>query len=78
VSSPIGYLGLSISNDLRYPELYRNYVVKGAQVLMVSSAFYVKTGASHWEPLLRARAIENQCYVVASDQLGVHNQGARG
>eukprot|EP00347_Sterkiella_histriomuscorum_P018788 403344171 len=77
IISPIGYLGLSISNDLRYPELYRNYVAKGAQVLIVSSAFYVKTGAAHWEPLLRARAIENQCYVIAVDQVGVHNDKAQ-
>jgi len=48
--------------------------VKGAQVLINSSAFYTKTGAAHYEPLLRARAIENQCYVVACDQVGVHNE----
>jgi len=73
IISPIGYVGLSISNDLRYPELYRKYVMRGAQVLLVSSAFLVKTGASHWESLLRARAIENQCYVVAANQVGVHH-----
>lgn len=59
VMSPIGYIGLSISNDIRYPELYRYYVQRGAQVLLVPSAFIIKTGASHWESLLRARAIEN-------------------
>lgn len=73
VISPIGYIGPSISNDIRYPELYRHYVMRGAQVLLVSSAFLVKTGASHWESLIRARAIENQCYVVATNQVGIHN-----
>ena len=63
--SPIGYIGLAISNDLRYPELFRHYVLAGAQIMLVSSAVLVKTGASHWEPMLKARAIENQCYVVA-------------
>ena len=71
--TPMGYVGLSITNDLRYPELYRSYASNGAQVLLVSGAVLVKTGASHWESLLRARAIENQCYVVASNQTGVHH-----
>jgi len=57
--SPVGYLGLSISYDIRFPELYRKLVLKGAQVLLVPSAFLAKTGATHWETLLRARAIEN-------------------
>jgi deaminated glutathione amidase len=57
--SPVGYLGLSISYDLRFPELYRHLVLKGAQVLLVPSAFLASTGATHWETLLRARAIEN-------------------
>ena len=52
-------MGLSISNDYRYPELYREYVLKGAQVLVVSSAVFEKTVAAHWESLLRASAIEN-------------------
>lgn len=57
--SPIGYLGLSVSYDLRFPELYRQLTLKGAQNLLVPSAFMAKTGASHWETLLRSRAIEN-------------------
>jgi predicted amidohydrolase len=57
--SPIGYLGLSNSYDLRFPELYRKLTLKGAQVLLVPSAFTAKTGASHWETLVRTRAIEN-------------------
>lgn len=57
--SPVGYLGLSVSYDIRFPELYRNLVLNGAQVMIVPSAFLAKTGATHWETLLRARAIEN-------------------
>lgn len=57
--SPVGYLGLSVSYDVRFPELYRHLALRGAQVLLVPSAFLAKTGASHWETLLRTRAIEN-------------------
>ena len=64
--SPIGYLGLSVSYDVRVPELYRKLVLRGAQVFLVPSAFLAKTGASHWETLLRTRATENQTYVIAS------------
>ena len=67
--SPVGYLGLSVSYDLRFPELYRHLILKGAQILLIPSAFLQKTGASHWETLLRTRAIENQCYVIASAQV---------
>ena len=66
--SPVGYLGLSISYDVRFPELYRHLVLKGAQILLVPSAFLSRTGSSHWETLLRTRAIENQAYVVAAAQ----------
>ena len=68
--SPVGYLGLSISYDLRFPELYRHLILRGAQILLVPSAFLSKTGSSHWETLLRTRAIENQAYVVAAAQRG--------
>ena len=64
--SPIGYLGLSVAYDIRFPELYRHLVLKGAQVLLVPAAFLAKTGAAHWETLLRTRAIENQAYVIAA------------
>jgi predicted amidohydrolase len=67
-------LGLSICFDLRFPELFRWYSYQGANVLSVSSAFTVPTGKAHWHTLLRARAIENQCYVVASAQWGKHNE----
>jgi len=65
-------LGLSICYDLRFPELYRALAARGAEVLLVPSAFTHVTGAAHWEVLLRARAIENGCFVVAPDQTGFH------
>ena len=64
--------GLSICYDLRFPELYRRLAVAGARVLVVPAAFMMHTGRDHWEILLRARAIENQCYVVAAGQIGDH------
>jgi predicted amidohydrolase len=67
-------IGLSICFDLRFPELFRSYSYAGANVLSVSSAFTVPTGKAHWHTLLRARAIENQCYVIAAAQWGVHNE----
>jgi predicted amidohydrolase len=66
-------LGLSICYDLRFPELYRRLAVAGATVLVVPAAFMMHTGRDHWEVLLRARAIENQCYVVAAAQIGDHD-----
>ncbi len=63
-------MGLTICYDLRFPELYRALVAKGAQLIFVPSAFTALTGEAHWEPLLRARAIENQVYIVAPDQIG--------
>lgn len=65
-------LGLSICYDLRFPELYRRLVAQGATVLCVPSAFTLQTGKDHWLPLLRARAIENQAYVLAPGQFGPH------
>lgn len=66
-------LGLSICYDLRFPELYRRLVDAGAEALAVPSAFTLTTGRAHWYPLLRARAIENQCYVLAPAQQGRHD-----
>ncbi|MET7401170.1 carbon-nitrogen hydrolase family protein [Dactylosporangium sp. NPDC005572] len=66
-------VGLSICYDLRFPELYRRLAVDGATVLVVPAAFMLHTGRDHWEPLLRARAIENQCYVLAAGQIGNHD-----
>ncbi|GAA3393654.1 carbon-nitrogen hydrolase family protein [Cryptosporangium minutisporangium] len=65
-------VGLSICYDLRFPELYRALAIAGARVLVVPAAFMAHTGRDHWEVLLRARAIENQCYVVAAGQIGDH------
>ena len=62
--------GLSICYDLRFPELYRSLALRGAQVLLVPAGFTLHTGRDHWEVLLRARAIENLCYVVAPAQVG--------
>lgn len=67
-------IGLSICFDLRFPELFRTYSAQGANVLSISSAFTVPTGKAHWHTLLRARAIENQSYVIASAQWGTHNE----
>jgi predicted amidohydrolase len=72
-TTPLATVGLSICYDLRFPELYRGLVSAGAEVLVVPSAFTAHTGAAHWHTLLRARAIENQCYVVAPAQVGRHN-----
>lgn len=65
-------LGLTICYDLRFPELYRSLALRGANVLCVPSAFTAYTGAAHWNVLVRARAIENTCFVLAPDQVGEH------
>jgi predicted amidohydrolase len=67
-----GKLGLSICYDVRFPELYRKLVDRGAQVLCIPAAFTLYTGKDHWHVLLRARAIESQCYVLAAAQTGHH------
>ena len=73
--SPCGRLGLTICYDMRFPELYQKLTFfHGSQVLLMPSAFAMKTGEAHWETLLRARAIETQCYVVAAAQAGLHNE----
>jgi predicted amidohydrolase len=68
-------LGLSICYDLRFPELYRILAVRGARVLTVPAAFTLTTTRDHWETLLRARAIENQAFVIAANQVGTHPAG---
>ena len=70
VPTVLGPLGLSICYDLRFPELYRRLAFGGAELLPVPSAFTFPTGAAHWEVLVRARAIENQCFVLAANQTG--------
>ncbi len=71
----LGTIGLSVCYDLRFPELYRQASAQGATLLAVPAAFTLTTGKDHWEVLLRARAIENQCYVVAPAQWGSHPNG---
>ena len=68
-------VGLSICYDLRFPELYRSLADRGADVLVVPAAFTETTGRAHWEVLLRARAIENQAFVIAANQVGQHANG---
>jgi len=68
-------MGLSICYDLRFPELYRYYSAHSCHILTVPAAFTTPTGFAHWEVLLRARAIENQCYVLAAGQSGNHEDG---
>ena len=75
VDTPVGRIGLSVCYDVRFPELYRELVRQGAEVLVVPAAFTAPTGRAHWEVLLRARAIENMAYVVAAAQSGLHANG---
>jgi predicted amidohydrolase len=75
VDTPFGKLGLAVCYDLRFPELFRNMVNHGAELIAIPSAFTAKTGKAHWEVLVRARAIENLCYVVAAGQGGYHING---
>jgi predicted amidohydrolase len=70
-------LGMSVCYDLRFPELYRVLAVRGARILLVPSAFTLATTRDHWELLLRARAVENQAFVVAPNQIGEHAPGYR-
>lgn len=73
--TPFGVVGLSICYDVRFPELYRSLAARGARFLCVPAAFARETGRDHWEVLLRARAIENQCFVLAPAQCGEHPGG---
>ncbi len=75
VDTPFGKLGLAVCYDLRFPELFRDMVDRGMEILAIPSAFTAITGKAHWEALIRARAIENQCYVIAAAQGGYHASG---
>ncbi|MDZ3832959.1 MAG: carbon-nitrogen hydrolase family protein [Sphingopyxis sp.] len=75
VDTPVGRLGLSICYDLRFPELYRALVERGAETIAVPAAFTVPTGKAHWHILQRARAIETGCHVIAAAQGGQHGDG---
>lgn len=70
-----GRVGLSVCYDLRFPELYRALAARGAEVVFVPAAFTMHTGKDHWEILVRARAIENQAFVLAAAQVGTHPPG---
>ena len=73
--TPFGAVGLSVCYDVRFPELYRALARRGVRMLCVPAAFARETGRDHWEVLLRARAIENQCWVIAPAQCGEHPGG---
>lgn len=73
--TPFGTVGLSVCYDLRFPELYRVLADRGAHMITIPAAFATKTGKDHWEPLIRARAIENQVYMLASGQTGIKPGG---
>jgi nitrilase len=77
VDTPLGRLGLAICYDLRFPELFRALIDRGAELLAVPSAFTAETGRAHWEVLVRSRAIENLSYVLAADQGGTHATGRK-
>lgn len=76
VETDLAKIGISICYDLRFPEIYREQSRRGAELLCVPAAFTQKTGRDHWHLLTRARAIENQCYVIAANQVGEHAPGS--
>lgn len=73
VETPVGQVGMGICYDMRFPEMALALMKAGAHIITFPSAFTISTGYSHWESLLRARAIETQCYIVAAAQVGQHN-----
>ena len=75
VDSPFGRMGVAVCYDLRFPELFRQQLQAGMEILVLPSAFTAITGRAHWEVLVRARAIENLCYVIAPDHGGYHLNG---
>jgi len=75
IDTPIGRVGLAVCYDVRFPELFRALSARGAQVFVLPSAFTAPTGRAHWETLLRARAIENLCHLIAPAQSGIHPNG---
>ncbi len=77
IDTPFGRLGIAVCYDLRFPEFFRKLSEQGVEILVIPSAFTAETGAAHWELLLRARAVENLCYVIAPNQGGFHLNGRR-
>ena len=75
IETPFGRLGVAVCYDLRFPELFRTLLDKGLDIIALPSAFTAVTGKAHWEPLVRARAIENLSYVIAAGQGGYHISG---
>lgn len=75
VTTALGRIGLAVCYDLRFPELFRRLADAGTEIVVMPSAFTRPTGLAHWEPLLRARAIENQCFVIAPNQFGAGSAG---
>lgn len=75
IDSPFGRMGVAVCYDLRFPEMFRNMLDQGMELLVLPAAFTAVTGKAHWEVLVRARAIENLCYVVAAAQGGFHVNG---
>lgn len=75
IDSPFGRMGVAVCYDLRFPELFRQQLEAGMEIMVLPSAFTAITGRAHWEVLVRARAIENLCYVIAPDQGGYHLSG---
>jgi len=75
VKTPVANIGLTVCFDLRFPALYQTLNALGADIITVPSAFTRVTGKAHWQILLQARAIENQVYIVAAGQEGVHDNG---
>jgi nitrilase len=73
--TPLGHLGMAVCYDVRFPELFRVLQAQGAEVFSLPSAFTAPTGRAHWELLVRARAVENLCYVLAPAQSGTHDNG---
>lgn len=77
IDTPFGRLGVAICYDLRFPEFFRNMQKQGVDIVVIPSSFTFETGAAHWDVLLRARAIENLCYVIAPNQGGFHINGRK-
>lgn len=77
IDSPVGRLGLAVCYDIRFPELFRVMFHEGVDVVAVPAAFTLHTGEAHWLPLLKARAIESQCYVIGANQGGAHGKRRR-